>query len=201
MNEFEKSLENYIGKERLDNISLMKIGIAGCGGIGSNVAVNLVRSGFKKFKLVDFDLIEHSNLNRQFYFSSQVGQKKVSVLKDNLVKINLDLDIECADLKIDIDNVIGMFDDCDLIVEAFDNPACKAMLVSKLINSGKLIVGCSGVAGIGKSCDIKINKIKDNLIIVGDMVSEVKNSFPLSPRVNVTAAIMADYILECAVDK
>ncbi len=201
MNEFEKSLENYIGKERLDKILLMKIGIAGCGGIGSNVAVNLVRSGFKKLKLVDFDLIEHSNINRQFYFCSQIGQKKVFILKDNLLKINFDLDIECVDSKIDFDNVIGMFDDCDIIVEAFDNPACKAMFVAKLINSGKLIVGCSGVAGIGNSCDIKINKIKDNLIIVGDMVSEVKNSFPISPRVNVTAAIMADYILEYTVKK
>ena len=44
------------------------IGIAGAGGIGSNVAVNLVRSGVDNFIIADFDKIEESNLNRQYYF-------------------------------------------------------------------------------------------------------------------------------------
>lgn len=51
----------------------MKIGIAGAGGIGSNVAANLVRSGVTSLKIVDFDRVESSNLNRQFYFSDQIG--------------------------------------------------------------------------------------------------------------------------------
>ena len=46
----------------------MKIGIAGAGGLGSNVAVHLVRSGISSLKICDFDVIENSNLNRQFYF-------------------------------------------------------------------------------------------------------------------------------------
>ncbi len=45
----------------------MRIGIAGAGGLGSNVAVNLVRTGITSIKIVDFDEIEESNLNRQFY--------------------------------------------------------------------------------------------------------------------------------------
>ncbi|EHO21906.1 thiamine biosynthesis protein ThiF [Fusobacterium necrophorum subsp. necrophorum] len=46
----------------------MKIGIAGCGGIGSNVAYHLIRSGISEFKFGDFDIVEASNLNRQFFF-------------------------------------------------------------------------------------------------------------------------------------
>ena len=49
----------------------MKIGIAGTGGIGSNVAMHLVRSGITNLKFGDFDRIEKSNLNRQFYFEEQ----------------------------------------------------------------------------------------------------------------------------------
>ncbi len=58
----------------------MKIGIAGAGGIGSNVAANLVRSGVSCLKIIDFDRIEPSNLNRQFYFQDQVGCLKVSAV-------------------------------------------------------------------------------------------------------------------------
>ena len=47
----------------------MKVGIAGCGGIGSNVAYHLIRSGIVEFKFGDFDIVESSNLNRQFFFS------------------------------------------------------------------------------------------------------------------------------------
>lgn len=68
MNSFEKGLSDYIGHDRLSKIQQIKIGIAGAGGLGSNCAFNLVRSGFTKFKIVDFDLVEPSNLNRQFYF-------------------------------------------------------------------------------------------------------------------------------------
>ena len=59
------------------------IGIGGAGGLGSNVAVNLVRSGITDIKIADFDVIEQSNLNRQFYFRDQIGQNKVNALYEN----------------------------------------------------------------------------------------------------------------------
>ena len=66
----------------------MKIGIAGTGGIGSNVAMHLVRSGITNLKFGDFDRIEKSNLNRQFYFEEQIGKYKSETLKENLTKIS-----------------------------------------------------------------------------------------------------------------
>ena len=67
----------------------MRIGIAGAGGLGSNVAVNLVRTGVKKLKIVDFDVVDESNLNRQFYFMDQVGRPKVEALRENLLRIRI----------------------------------------------------------------------------------------------------------------
>ncbi len=58
----------------------MTIGIVGVGGIGSNVAVNLVQSGVRRLKIIDFDRVEPSNLNRQFYFSDQIGRLKAILL-------------------------------------------------------------------------------------------------------------------------
>ena len=62
----------------------MRIGIAGVGGIGSNVACMLVRSGLPFLKIIDFDVVDEGNLNRQFYFADQVGMQKVTALSENL---------------------------------------------------------------------------------------------------------------------
>ena len=82
----------------------MKIGIAGVGGIGSNVAMHLVRSGINNLKFGDFDKIEISNLNRQFYFRSQVGKYKAECLKENLQAIDEDGNYEYTVIKFDRDN-------------------------------------------------------------------------------------------------
>ena len=69
------------------------VGIAGAGGLGSNCAAHLVRVGFRKLKLVDFDVVETGNLDRQFYFADQVGMYKVEALRQNLLRISSDLEL------------------------------------------------------------------------------------------------------------
>lgn len=197
MNEFEEALVKYIGPANLQKLQKVKVGIAGAGGLGSNCALNLVRSGVKKIKIVDFDKVELSNLNRQFYFYDQVGIPKVEALKLNLQRINPDVEIETLQEKITRENIHEIFDDCDIIIEAFDNPYCKKMIVEHYGSSGKLVVAASGLAGWGNSDDIKVKKVHSTLYIVGDMHSEVgKDAPPLSPRVNIAAAKQADTVLE-----
>ena len=65
----------------------MKIGIAGCGGIGSNVAYHLTRLGLTNLKFGDYDIVEKSNLNRQFFFKGQIGDYKSEALVKNLERI------------------------------------------------------------------------------------------------------------------
>ena len=64
------------------------VGIAGLGGLGSAVAVALARMGVGRLVLVDFDVVEPSNLNRQQYFVDQLGQSKALALGENLKRIN-----------------------------------------------------------------------------------------------------------------
>ncbi len=197
MNDFEKSLLKYFSKKELDLIQKSVIGIAGAGGLGSNCAFNLVRSGFKNFFIYDFDSVEISNLNRQFYFIDQTGMSKIDALKANLLLINPDLNLTVERILLDNGNIKKLYSECDIVVEAFDKAECKKMIVESFLNSDKLIVSASGLAGIGNSDDMTINKIRDNLYIVGDMVSEVDNEkSPYSPKVNIAAAKQADIILE-----
>ncbi len=197
MNDFEKALISYIGEKRMKKIQSVKVGIAGAGGLGSNCAFNLVRSGFKNFIIVDFDVIEYTNLNRQFYFTNQVGELKVDMLKKNLININPDLHIQQMALKIEESNIGSLFKDCDIIVEAFDKAEYKRMIVESYIDSEKLLVSASGLAGWGNCDEIKVHRVKEKLFIIGDLKSEVgEDCPPISPRVNIAAAKQADVILD-----
>ena len=202
MNDFEKALIGYIGEKNLMKIQKIKVGIAGAGGLGSNCAFNLVRSGFKNFVIADFDVIEYSNLNRQFYFYNQTGQLKTEMLKQNLLAINPDAMIHTVTEKLERHDLHRFFEDCHVVVEAFDKAIYKKMIVEEFIASSKLLVSASGLAGWGKSDDIKTHKLKDNFYIIGDLVSEVADGLPpISPRVNIAAAKQADVILEYFLNK
>ncbi|MFZ5634063.1 MAG: sulfur carrier protein ThiS adenylyltransferase ThiF [Bacillota bacterium] len=196
MNGFEKALAGMLGGENLARIQKVKVGIAGAGGLGSNCALFLVRCGFKRFKIVDFDVVEDSNLNRQFYFARQVGCRKVYALKENLLLVNPGLEIEALPERIEKENLADLFKDCDALVEALDGAGYKKMVVEACINSGKLLVAASGLAGWGRSEGIKIHRIKDNFFLVGDLVSAAGPHCPaLAPGVNVAAAKQADVVL------
>lgn len=197
MNQFEKALLKYFSEVELNKIQSVKIGIAGAGGLGSNCALNLVRSGFKKLKIIDFDRIEFSNLNRQFFFFNQVGEEKVSALLQNLKAINSDVEIKAIVDKLDEDNLESYFTDCQIIIEALDKAEIKSLLVEKLLPYKQLIVSASGIAGYGNSNAIKINQIKENLVLVGDLKSEVsEQKRAYAPKVALVAAKQADVVLE-----
>ena len=196
-NYFEEALGSAFGAGNLRKIQQATIGIAGAGGLGSNCAVNLVRSGFLKFVIVDFDVIDFSNLNRQFYFYNQGGLPKVEALRGNLLAINPNLQLDLRQQKIEEDNVEAIFEKCDVIVEAFDQARYKKMIVEHYIQSDKFIVSASGLAGWSNSDDLKVHKIKNNFYLVGDLFSEVNKDLPpCAPRVNIAAAKQADIILD-----
>ncbi|MEJ5284856.1 MAG: sulfur carrier protein ThiS adenylyltransferase ThiF [Brevinematia bacterium] len=173
----------------------MRIGVAGVGGIGSNVILHLVRSGIKNFKIVDFDIVQPSNLNRQFYFSDQIGMPKVVALQENLRRIFSDIDIISENKKISEGNIEETFEDCEIVVEGFDNEVDKSMLITKLFNKKKLIVSANGVAGIDTE-EVFVKNIGESIFIVGDFKSDIKSSKLYSHKVNLIASIMAEIVLK-----
>lgn len=196
MNEFELALERMLGDKRLELIQGIKVGIAGCGGLGSNCAFNLVRSGFKHLVLADFDKIEYSNLNRQFFFYDQVGSYKSETLAKNLLRINPDLNLTVFKDELCSESILNLYSECDVVVEAFDLASMKKLLVESLSQTDKLLVSASGLAGWDSADKIVTRKISDKLYLVGDMVTEANEvTPPLSPRVNVAAAKQANVIL------
>ncbi|OGV34367.1 MAG: thiamine biosynthesis protein ThiF [Lentisphaerae bacterium GWF2_45_14] len=202
MNNFREELLACLGKEAFEKLGKIKTGIAGAGGLGSNCAAFLVRSGFRKLKIYDFDKVSYSNLNRQFYFYDQVGHWKVDALRVNLSRIDPDLELETFNERVTNANVSGAFADCDIVIEAFDRAENKKMLTEAYMNSGKLYISASGIAGCGDSDNITIKKIHDKFFLIGDGVSEASAALPpFAPRVNIAAAKEADIALSWALRK
>lgn len=196
MNEVQKGIAAHIGEENLARLQGVKIGIAGCGGLGSNCAMHLVRSGFTRFTLVDFDRVEFSNLNRQAFFGSQVGQFKAEALAANMRAVNPDLDLDIYVERVDVARVKKLFGDCDAVVEAFDRAAAKKRLVEALLPLGRLVVSASGIGGCGDGDALATRRVRDNFYLIGDGVTECSlDTPPLSPRVGIAAAKQADVIL------
>jgi sulfur carrier protein ThiS adenylyltransferase len=196
MSDFINFVKKGLGRDYIAKAGCVKIGIAGCGGLGGNCAFNLVRSGFVQLRLVDFDIVEASNINRQFFFFPQIGMPKVEALAENLKNINSALKLDVMQKKINRKNLKKIFSDCDIIVEALDGENDKAMVIEGLMPIKRFIVSASGIAGFGNSDRIKTHYIKDNLVIIGDLSTGVNQALPLSPIVNIAAAKQADAIIE-----
>lgn len=172
----------------------MKIAIAGVGGIGSNVAVNLIRSGIDELIIVDFDKIENSNLNRQFYFYDQIGMKKVDALEENLKRINPKINIIKNHIKLNENNINNILGEADIIVEGFDVAEYKKIIIETFASTGKLMVSASGIAGYDTD-KINIRKI-GNCYIVGDFTSDFHKHKLFAHKVQVVASIMSGILLE-----
>lgn len=176
----------------------MRIGIAGAGGIGSNVALNLVRSGITAFKIIDFDRVESSNLDRQFYFADQVGKLKVEMMRYNLERINPDIKIEIGTERITPENIDQLFIDCDTIVEGLDKQADKKMVLEHFGQSKRLVVSANGIAGsdIG---NIQVKKI-GNIHIIGDFTTDCCHAALHAHKVVTVAARMTAVLLTSGTD-
>ncbi len=173
-----------------------KIGIAGLGGLGSNVANHLVRAGIRRLVAADFDVVSPSNLNRQFFFADQIGRKKSAALAENLRRINPDLELDFRDLELTAENIPELFSDCDVVVEAFDKAEAKTMLIGALAKGSIPVVAASGLAGFGKSNAIRLRKVSPTLYIAGDLTSGVSPELaPASPRVGIAAAMEANTVI------
>ncbi len=174
------------------------IGIAGAGGLGSNVAVSLARVGIGKLIIADFDMIETSNLNRQQYFMNQIGKPKVIALLENLKQINPFSEYQIHHIKLDEKNISLIYKDVDIMVEAFDKAEMKKMLIETWLSEfpEKPIIAASGLAGYGMNEKIHTKKF-DNLYICGDEETESqKDISPMAPRVGIVANMQANLVLE-----
>lgn len=168
------------------------VGVAGCGGLGSNAALALARAGIGRLILVDADRVEASNLNRQAFFLDDIGRPKVAALAAHLRAINPALRLEAHERRLTPDAVATTFAAADLLLEAFDAAESKQWLIGAWLRAfpGRPVVAASGLAGLGGTDRLRVER-HGSLIVCGDQASDMSAGL-CSARVAIVAAMQAN---------
>lgn len=197
--EWLDALAERCGVENQKRLYNATVAVCGLGGLGSNIAIALTRTGVGKLILIDFDRVDIANLHRQQYNAAQIGEYKTKAIADNLRNINPYVDIEIHTVKITEENAVELLSNADIICEAFDVAESKAVLANTVAEKlpDKYFVGASGMAGCGDANVIRTRKITEHFYMCGDFVSDITvDKEIIASRVMLCAAHQAHKVVQ-----
>ncbi len=203
-NEWTNALIARHGLELHKRLSTATVAVCGLGGLGSNIAIALSRTGIGKLLLIDFDRVDITNLHRQQYKADQIGCYKTDALAANLLEIAPYTEIKTVTTKITEENFVDILKNADVVCEAFDNADAKALLVNGVLEQlpNCYIVAASGMAGMDTPNTIKTRKVTKRFYLCGDEVSDAEDTIGLiAPRVMLCAAHQAHTVLRILAGK
>lgn len=145
LNQFSRT-QLLLGKENMEKLYRAKVAVFGIGGVGGFAVEALVRSGIGSFVLVDDDKVCLTNLNRQIIATRKtVGKYKVDVMKDRILEINPDAQIEvrkCFYLPETADRFD--FSEYHYVIDAVDTVTAKLEIVMQAQKCGVPVISCMG---------------------------------------------------------
>lgn len=197
--ELDKAFDARFPKEMQVKLKNARVAIAGLGGLGSNIAVMLARSGVGQLLLVDYDVVDVTNLNRQMYYIQQLGMPKAQALPEILYQINPYSNYQSRCLRVTEENIRELFMEYPIVCEAFDQPDQKAMLVREVLTKcpGTIVVSGNGMAGYKDVNEIQTIKKLRRLYVCGDQHTDVAEGIGLmAPRVAACAAHQANKVIQ-----
>lgn len=188
-------LRRHLPERDLSILARSRVGIAGAGGLGSNTAMLLARTGVGGLVVVDGDVVDASNLNRQWYFPRDLGMPKVEALGRNLAALAPALEYRGEREWLTPALALERFAACEVVVEALDDAAQKTALCVALVEAGFFVVAASGIGGYGRA-PLTLKTLGGRLVCVGDFSSGTEQGLPmLAPRVMQAAALQADAVI------
>ncbi|MBN1269318.1 MAG: tRNA threonylcarbamoyladenosine dehydratase [Kiritimatiellae bacterium] len=140
-------IELLLGPEAVKKLHSAHVVVCGLGAVGSFATESLARSGIGRLRLVDFDVIHPSNINRQlFALESTLGRYKVDVARSRVLDINPDCRAEPMSLFIDEKTAGSVVADADVVIDAIDSVNPKVTLIHAAVAAGVPIVSAMGAA-------------------------------------------------------
>lgn len=145
LNQFSRT-QLLLGEDAMKRLSEAKVAVFGIGGVGGYVVEALVRSGVRSFVLVDDDKVCLTNINRQIIATRKtVGKYKVEVMKERILEINPDAEVEMHKCFFLPENEGDFsFQDYDYVVDAVDTVTAKLQLVMQAKEAGVPVISCMG---------------------------------------------------------
>ena len=176
-------LEKVIGEDNVSLINNICVLILGVGGVGGYVAEALARSNIGKLILVDFDVVDESNINRQIIaLESTIGMKKVDVLEKRIKEINSGCEVIKIDKFIDLENYLELFEyNIDYFVDACDTMTVKKAVIKECI---KRKINFISSMGTGNKLDPSKLEIVDIRKTVNDPLAKVIRKFVKDEKIN-----------------
>ena len=176
-----------------DNVKLLNkkcVLVLGVGGVGGYVVESLVRSGIGKFILVDFDVIDETNINRQIIaLESTIGLKKVDVLEKRIKEINSGCEVIKIDEFIDNDRVKDLFNyDIDYFIDACDTMTTKKEIIKECIRRKIKFISSMGT---GNKLDPSKLEIIDIRKTVNDPLAKIMRKFVKDEKISKKVLVLS----------
>lgn len=183
-------LTKVIGKENLDNLKNKSVLILGCGGVGGYVVESLARSGIGTLILVDFDIIEESNINRQIIaLESTIGKNKVDAFEERIKDINKECKVIKINKFIDDKNINELFEyKIDFFVDACDSVPTKKAVIKECLQRKIEFISSMGT---GNKLDPSKLEIVDIRKTVNDPLARIIRKFVKDERINSKVLVLS----------
>ncbi len=141
-------LKSLVGDENLIKIVNLNILIVGIGGVGGYTFESLVRTGVNNITVIDHDIIDETNLNRQILTdTTNIGKLKVDASRERALKINPSINLKTANIFLDKDTIEDIdFTEYDYVIDACDTLTTKALLINECLNNNVKIISSMGTA-------------------------------------------------------
>lgn len=182
MHKFDR-FKKLISEDSFENISSKTVLVVGVGGVGGYVVEALVRSGIGKIIIVDGDVVDETNINRQIIaLSSTVGQSKVDVFEKRIKDINEKCEVIKINKFIDASNIDILFDyEFDYLVDACDTVSTKLALIDRCILEKRKFISSMGT---GNKLDPSMLEIVDVRKTVNDPLARIVRKHVKDKRIN-----------------
>ena len=156
-------LSLLVGPEAIDKLKKSTVMVVGCGAVGSFAIESLARSGVGHIILIDFDVVEETNINRQlFALDSTIGKNKVDVAKQRIYDINPDIHVDTFNIFFDENVSVGVKP--DFVIDPIDTVASKIALYKWCFDKNIPFISSMGAARKTDITKIKIDKISKTTV-------------------------------------
>ena len=185
---FDRFLK-IISKEELEKIKNIKVLLIGIGGVGGYTLEALVRSGVECITIIDNDVVEETNLNRQIVaLHSTLNKYKTTVAKERALDINPNAKINEIIKFIDKDNVNTIFDkEYDYIIDACDTITTKVLLIKYAKENNIKIISCMGTGNRLDPTKLNITKLNKTY---GDPLAKVMRKLLKDNNINLNIPVV-----------
>ena len=201
MQEINRYTRNYLSPDEQTRLNQSTVLICGCGGLGSIVVTNLISVGVENIILLDYDVVEISNLNRQFIHKEKnIGKPKTISANDFITEFNHNVSVKLINEKLTQNNVNDIITSIDCVVDCFDNWDAKLLLNSACVNKNIPLVHGGVEANIGQVFTIIPHKTACLECFLSGQNHSVNKQI-LAPIVNLIGSVMANEVLKILLKK